>query len=294
LATFKRRSLEAGRTDLRDFVDPGRFRRECFRTEAIFRLSACVPIGSNAQPGRRGLPRLIFFQFRAVLFWALVLSPGAKTSDFRAFIRLVFASAIADTIVKMGIDFRLRFDRSRIEDWASKYSYQGEEVIEEEIGPWAKANGYLSKEHFLSICHWKTPRSRPHCESNDAEFIRAVTTASFSTVNERFRIEVLTLLAGVEWPTASVILHFCIENRYPILDFRALWSLNVDVPATYGFELWWAYTQFCRNIAHESGVKMRTLDRALWQFSKENQPSSGRPAIAPVVASLRREDPPGV
>jgi hypothetical protein len=173
----------------------------------------------------------------------------------------------------MDINFRLRFDRSQIDHWASRYGYQGEEVIEKEIAPQAKSQEYLSKEQFLAICHWKTPRNRPHCKSNDAEFIRVVTAASLSTTNERFRIEVLTLLAGVEWPTASVILHFCSEDRYPILDFRALWSLNVDIPIEYGFGLWWAYTQFCRDLADESGVTMRTLDRALWQFSEENEVS---------------------
>jgi hypothetical protein len=39
----------------------------------------------------------------------------------------------------------------------------------------------------------------------------------------------------------------------------------------YEFSFWWEYTQFCRKLAAEAGVSMRTLDRALWQYSKENQ-----------------------
>jgi hypothetical protein len=31
-----------------------------------------------------------------------------------------------------------------------------------------------------------------------------------------------------------------------------------------------AYTEYTREIAKESGVSMRVLDRALWQFSKEH------------------------
>jgi hypothetical protein len=114
--------------------------------------------------------------------------------------------------------------------------------------------------------------------------VRAVTAAALATPSERLRIEVLTLLCGVKWPTASVILHFCSTDRYPILDFRALWSLNVNVPKAYGFDLWWEYTQFCRRMADEAHVSMRTLDRALWQFSKENQPPT--PRTAAVRAAL--------
>jgi hypothetical protein len=129
----------------------------------------------------------------------------------------------------------------------------------------------LSREDFLALCKWKTPRTRPRCETNDEDFIRSVTSTALSTKDERLRIEVLTVLTGVEWPTASVILHFCSTDRYPILDFRALWSLSVDVPKKYDFKFWSAYTEACRKLSDETGVSMRTLDRALWQFSKENQ-----------------------
>lgn len=75
----------------------------------------------------------------------------------------------------------------------------------------------------------------------------------------------------MNWPTASVLLHFGARDPYPILDFRALWSLGVKAPTSYDFELWWEYTCCCRKLARKSGVSMRILDRALWQFSKSNQ-----------------------
>lgn len=71
---------------------------------------------------------------------------------------------------------------------------------------------------------------------------------------------------------ASVILHLYHRERYPILDFRALWSLSVDVPAFYRFPFWWGYVEYCRELAERTGMDMRTLDRALWQYSRENQP----------------------
>jgi hypothetical protein len=59
-------------------------------------------------------------------------------------------------------------------------------------------------------------------------------------------------------------------KRYTILDFRALFSLGVERSFnSVGFYL--AYLAACRRIAAEAGVDLRTLDRALWQYSKENQ-----------------------
>ena len=75
-------------------------------------------------------------------------------------------------------------------------------------------------------------------------------------------------------PTASVLLHLAHRDPYPILDVRAIWSLGVEKqPSSYSFEFWWAYTAKCRSLAMEAGIPMRVLDRALWQFSRENQSS---------------------
>ena len=88
----------------------------------------------------------------------------------------------------------------------------------------------------------------------------------------RLRIGVLTLLDGVQMPTASVLLHLAHRDPYPIIDYRALWSLGVDAPPTpYSFAFWEAYTRACRSLARAANVSMRTLDRALWQYSKERQ-----------------------
>jgi hypothetical protein len=133
--------------------------------------------------------------------------------------------------------------------------------------------GYLTKPDFIRLCRWKTQRSRSRVAKNSENFIRATTTTAFSTPDERLRIEILTLLDGVGWPTASVILHFGYRNLYPILDFRALWSLGIaKPPADYDFDFWWSYTQACRDMAQHYSISMRTLDRALWQYSKEKQP----------------------
>lgn len=45
--------------------------------------------------------------------------------------------------------FRLRFPESRISYWAAGYSDPGDALIENRIGPGARARGYLTRVEFL-------------------------------------------------------------------------------------------------------------------------------------------------
>ena len=123
------------------------------------------------------------------------------------------------------------------------------------------------------IAHWKSPRSAGHVNNNTGEYVKEITGFALEAKEERSRIEILTVLSGVECPTASVILHFFHPDPYPILDYRALWSLNTEVPKQYDFSFWWSYVEACRKLAQQFGVNMRVLDRALWSYSKKHQES---------------------
>ena len=89
--------------------------------------------------------------------------------------------------------------------------------------------------------------------------------------DEALNIDLLRLLRGVAWPTASVILHFCDARPYPILDVRVLWSLGYDTPTRYTMEFWLAYVEYTRGLAERLGVDMRAVDKGLWQYSKERR-----------------------
>ena len=178
--------------------------------------------------------------------------------------------------------FQLRFDSSDVRFYADRYSFRQPDSVAEGAGSGALEVGYYTRRDFLTICRWKSPRTERlwSDESNSLDHVREVTGIALSTGDERLRIEVLTLLRGVKWPTASVLLHFATEPErpdrgYPILDFRALWSVGIDKPpSVYMFEFWRSYTAYTRRLADMVGVTMRELDRALWQFSKENQPTA--------------------
>jgi hypothetical protein len=168
----------------------------------------------------------------------------------------------------------MRFSAAEITRWAGQYSYpRPDRDLVDTVRPSTRAQGHITRDQFLQVCRWKSPRSAPKAEINDDQYVREITTVCFSTKSERLRIEVLTLLEGVSWPTASTVLHFCVSEDYPLLDVRALWSLGIEEKrAQYRFQLWDEYVQQCRRIATGAGVSVRTLDKALWQYAKVHQP----------------------
>lgn len=171
------------------------------------------------------------------------------------------------------MEFRLRFHRKQIQRLAKRYSYEGGDGLPVKLGAAVRQRGFMTVHEFLQLCRWKTQRSKSKCERNSPEFVREATRIALATSTEELRIGTLTLLSGVSWPTASVILHFCHKDPYPIVDFRAWWSLGIHEPKvqTCRFDQWWAYTEYCRDLTTQASVSMRTLDRALWQYSRENR-----------------------
>ncbi len=166
---------------------------------------------------------------------------------------------------------KLQFEESQITDIAGRYGPSSDEPGLIELKTTVLRRGHLTKDDLCRVARWKAARSARHARTNAEEYISEITRLAFATDCERARIECLTVLDGVSWPTASVILHLFHRDPYPILDFRALWSVSLAVPTQYSFGLWWPYVEFCRSLAVNAKVDMRTLDRALWQYSKENQ-----------------------
>jgi len=104
---------------------------------------------------------------------------------------------------------------------------------------------------------------------NNANDVAALTRRALSVTGEAHKMEILTSMRGVSWPTASVLLHVGTGYQYPILDIRALWSLGYEATPAYTLNFWLEYTSFCRDTANRNGITLRTLDRALWHIQKQ-------------------------
>jgi len=168
-------------------------------------------------------------------------------------------------------ELRLRFPPGRIASWAARFPGDDASPVAGALAR-IRREKRLRRDDLLAVARWKTPRSRPRVERNSERDVRGATREALTSADERRRIESLTALEGVGFPTASAILHFCHEDPYPVLDVRALWSLGLAKTPHYGFDFWWTYVLACRDLSRRSGRTMRDVDRALWQYARERAP----------------------
>ena len=172
-----------------------------------------------------------------------------------------------------------RFPLSQIPKIAERYSYKSEKELLALV-PVVKRQGYLTRDQLFTVCNWKSSRKPDLANANSEQFVREITGFALSATDERSRIELLTLLDGVRSPTASTILHWFHPEVYPILDFRALWSLRLTrKPPYYSVTFWHSYFSGWRVLLQQAQQQCATItprqfDQALWQYSKEKQPTN--------------------
>jgi hypothetical protein len=174
------------------------------------------------------------------------------------------------------VRFELQFPASEIGALAARFGYQDDRRLLM-FGAAARVRGYYTRREFIEVCSWKTPRSRPRVAANSRHAVTSRTGWALAAGDESERITPLLALQGVGVPTASTLLYFAFPDDYPILDVRALESLGVKSRSTYTLSFWAQYLNACRELARAHEVSMRTLDKALWQYSKER--SAPRPPV---------------
>ena len=128
--------------------------------------------------------------------------------------------------------FALQFDPAEIAALAARFPPTDDRPAAA-AGAAAREQGHYTRDQFLLVCAWKTPRSRPRVAANEEATVRFATRAALTATDERARMEALLALDGVGVPTASTLLHFAAPDRYPILDVRALASLGEAPRSTY-------------------------------------------------------------
>jgi len=164
--------------------------------------------------------------------------------------------------------FELQFPAREIEAFAGRFPGSDDRRLVT-VGTSVRRRGHYTRAEFIEVCAWKTPRSRPKVAANPGAAVVDATGRALRADDEAMRIGALLELQGVGVPTASTLLFVAFPEDYPILDVRALESLGVKPRSTYPVSFWLAYLEACRTLAHQAGVSLRTLDKALWQRSKE-------------------------
>jgi hypothetical protein len=163
-----------------------------------------------------------------------------------------------------------------VRDWAARFGDPGADAAIDAIAPAVRERGHFLRQEFLDTYRWKTHRTVHLAEKYTDEQIADVTGVAFRQRDEKLRVCLLRALDGVNWPVASTLLYVGVSSDYPIIDFRALWSLGSAMPSVVSFEFWWAYVECCRRVAKAAGVSVRELDKALWAYAAANQPPGTR------------------
>jgi hypothetical protein len=171
-------------------------------------------------------------------------------------------------IAAMAPKFQLRFKPSRIAILAKQFSF-GDEATIFEAGKRIAAGDY-GMENFQAIVKWKSNRSIGLAQRNDPADVRDALRLAVSAKTERAAVAVLTGLRGVKVPVASAILTAIKPDQFTVIDYRALESLGIS-KTVLSVEFYLDYLAGCRRLARAHKVSLRTLDRALWQWSKSGK-----------------------
>lgn len=123
---------------------------------------------------------------------------------------------------------------------------------------------HLTHDQLKKLVRWKSRRQLGNIRENSEADVIKRTSAAFKTCDIQDSINHLSKLKGVRVRVGSAILHFFHEDNFPIFDQHALRAIGEKDDEC----LWKCYVEFCREIAKENNVCMRTLDRALYRFGK--------------------------
>ncbi len=168
----------------------------------------------------------------------------------------------------------MKIPNDKIVEYARRYDQNAsgyDKSVEQKIKQVLQTRRYLNRQELIEVGIWKSPRQKKNYGKNDDGAVRELTQFSFTARSEQARVGALLALRGVSYPVASTLLHFAFPDEYPILDTRALWSLGWETPSSYTFEFWRRYCAHLIKLSTELNLDLRTIDKALWQYSKENQ-----------------------
>jgi hypothetical protein len=172
------------------------------------------------------------------------------------------------------VHFELQFDPAEISYWAGRYDAKDDEDALD-AGHRIAAKQNTEKDIYI-IFEWKTRnRGVSRLRENEGKDILDALLAATTAPDERTAVETLTRLSGVGVPVASAILTAIHPDRYTVIDFRALEALGTNTK-NRSLPFYLRYLRYCRETAERYGVRLRQLDRALWQWSKERGNSKAR------------------
>ena len=150
----------------------------------------------------------------------------------------------------------------------------------EEAG-WRLVYGPFDLEDAKTIVGWKSPRRMDRFSLNRTEQVEAAIREAIEATKAgdvKRAVKALTKLAGVKLKMASAILTAMLPTLYTVCDFRASHAMGVE--DSNGLRFYVAYLAACREMAARYGVSLRNLDRANWQWSKDQSKTKKKKCVS--------------
>lgn len=137
-------------------------------------------------------------------------------------------------------------------------------------------NGLITKDLFIDICSWKSPRRLDCAYKNSEDEINKIIKLALEIPNEIGKIKKLMDLAGVRVPMASTILTMYDPDIYGVIDTRA-WNYLYEEGYVFinpkGENLtpnhWGIYLNIIRKESILHNVSARLIDLSLYEAHKQ-------------------------
>jgi hypothetical protein len=179
--------------------------------------------------------------------------------------------------------FQLQPAEAELQDLAEQYwQTAGEKEHELEKAAFeageAIRNGDYSLANLEAIVRWKSERAVQVLIGNSNDKIRrALAVATSPEASTEAAVKALLDLHGIDIALASAVLAAIFPERYTVLDYRTLEALG---HARHDVRFYEEYLAFCKRLAESNIVRpqselpaptpLRTLDRALWEWSRSH------------------------
>ncbi len=160
-------------------------------------------------------------------------------------------------------------DAEWVKRWSDRYPTAAEAELFDELGPAVAARGYYTRDELMQVGEWKSPRAKSYLARNPDSDIEDISRLALAAP-ERLRHRILVLLGGVGIPMASALLTVADPYRFTVIDYRAIETLRAYGELDVRWPSYSSYRALCRDLADRTATDLRTLDRALWQWSKEH------------------------
>ncbi len=80
---------------------------------------------------------------------------------------------------------KLQFPTNKIDYWAEKYDYSLPDTDLDRLVPQVMNCGFLTLDQLRILARWKSPRNSGRIDSNDDEYVKAITNFALQTGNSK-------------------------------------------------------------------------------------------------------------